>query len=924
MSHDVIEVLLDILVVLVAAKLAAELAERVKIPAVVAEIVAGIVVGPSVLGLVGNGDVLRTLGELGVVLLLLEVGMEMDLRELGQVGRTSLSVATIGVLAPLVLGIGAMLAIGDDFNTSLFVAAALTATSVGITARVFGDLRALATSEARVVLGAAVADDVMGLIVLTVVVRVVTEGSVSILSVLLILLGALAFLIIGGAVALWVAPHLFSWIERRSRSAGTLVALALAFTLALSELADVAKLAVVVGAFLAGLALGRTRQRERIQRELAPVGHLFIPVFFLAIGIDVDVSSFGQLTVLRDASILLVVAVIGKLVSAFGLFGTRNDRLLVGLGMLPRGEVGLIFATIGLTAGVLDDDLYAALLLVVLATTLITPMLLRVRYERLARAMESESDEIEAEEPVDGWFMERDGRLSFRSTPSSGLTLYVALTAARLVSRSAPNDDVLDWFADHRQTPLEWSERETGAFLALLNQGDARSWRFLESIDVLARALPELSDALHDRRGDPYVLDPSGLHHWDMLERLRELETTPAGAWEVQKLRYPDSLRLAAFLIDVLGNRPDRVAASLAFVERLGLGAGAGHEVSTLVDDPSLFVNVARQRRAFEEPTVVQLASHFGNAETARAAFVLGLARVGDPVDREALRELHGFVDTVLRATTWDPESQNVVDRNRREAAQASDGSQEVLDRIETAPRAYLLLERPRRVAGHAALLAQWRPRGRERVLVEVRPPSRHDPRIAVDVVTADRPGLLARVANVLADSGLDVDHAIVATWPDGAALESFLVTATTPPSAAALTEAVTQALAGPLDVDALPEARVEFDDVTSPWYTLVRVDTDNRPGLLGAIAGALSAAGVAVHSADIRGEGGTASDVFETSGGTGGKLRPAERAGVLEALRNGATLPPPRSPWQRAWGRLKATWASENDQESEMHSSSL
>src|SRR5262252_7481202 len=153
MSHDVIEVLLDILVVLVAAKVAAELAERVRIPAVVGEIVAGIVIGPSVLGLVGNGDVLRTLGELGVVLLLLEVGMEMDLGELGKVGRSSLFVASIGVAAPLVLGLGAMSAIGISFNTALFVAAALTATSVGITARVFGDLRALATTEARVVLG---------------------------------------------------------------------------------------------------------------------------------------------------------------------------------------------------------------------------------------------------------------------------------------------------------------------------------------------------------------------------------------------------------------------------------------------------------------------------------------------------------------------------------------------------------------------------------------------------------------------------------------------------------------------------------------------------------------------------------------------------------------------------------------------------
>src|SRR5436189_5472735 len=174
---DTAEILRDILIVLVAAKVAAEVAERLGIPAVVGEILAGVLVGPSVLGAVSGSDqVLRTLGEIGVILLLLDVGLEMDLRELGKVGRTSLQVATVGVIAPLVLGLGAMTAMGEEFNTALFVGAALTATSVGITARVFGDLRALATHEARVVLGAAVADDVMGLVVLTVVVRLVTEG----------------------------------------------------------------------------------------------------------------------------------------------------------------------------------------------------------------------------------------------------------------------------------------------------------------------------------------------------------------------------------------------------------------------------------------------------------------------------------------------------------------------------------------------------------------------------------------------------------------------------------------------------------------------------------------------------------------------------------------------------------------------------
>src|SRR5262245_43611452 len=383
---DVAEVLRNILVVLIAAKLAAELAERAGIPAVVGEIIAGIVVGPSVLGLVESDEVLRTLGELGVILLLLDVGLEMDLVELGRVGRASFLVATVGVVTPLVLGVGAMETfVTDDFNVALFVGAALTATSVGITARVFSDLRALATHEARVVLGAAVADDVMGLVVLTVVVRLVTEGSVSLLSVAWIVLVAVLFLVVSGAVGVRVAPRIFGVIDRASRSAGTLVALALAFTLAFAELADLAKLAPIVGAYVAGLALNRTDQADRIRRELTPIGHIFIPVFFLQIGVDADIAAFGRAEVLRDAAILLAVAVVGKLLSPIGAIGAPGDKPLIGLGMLPRGEVGLIFATIGLQNGVLGDDLYAALLLVVLVTTLATPKLLQMRYATLRR-----------------------------------------------------------------------------------------------------------------------------------------------------------------------------------------------------------------------------------------------------------------------------------------------------------------------------------------------------------------------------------------------------------------------------------------------------------------------------------------------------------------------------------------------------------
>src|SRR3954468_10390094 len=287
---DVTDVLLDILIVLVAAKVAAEIAERINVPPVVAEIVAGVVIGPSVLGFVGSEQTLAVLGELGVILLLLGVGMEMDLGELGAVGRASMTVAVIGVAIPMVGGYFVASALGHDSNQSLFMGAALAATSVGITARVFSDLRALATVEARTVLGAAVADDVLGLVILTVVVRLVSEGSVSIADVAVIVLVAVGFLVITAFLGSKFAPGFFAFLDRHAKSAGTVVALALAFTLAFAELADVAKLAPIVGAFVAGLALSRSSAKERIERELAPVGHLFIPVFFLGIGIEAQVE----------------------------------------------------------------------------------------------------------------------------------------------------------------------------------------------------------------------------------------------------------------------------------------------------------------------------------------------------------------------------------------------------------------------------------------------------------------------------------------------------------------------------------------------------------------------------------------------------------------------------------------------------------
>jgi Kef-type K+ transport system membrane component KefB/predicted amino acid-binding ACT domain protein len=887
---DIAHILRDILVVLVAAKLAAEGAERLGIPAVVGEIVAGIVVGPSVVGLVGGGDeVLRTLGEIGVILLLLDVGLEMDLAELGKVGRASLSVATIGVVAPMVLGFGVLRLMGEDPNTALFVGAALTATSVGITARVFGDLRALATTEARVVLGAAVADDVMGLVVLTVVVRLVTQGSVSVPSVLGIVGIAIGFLVVSSLVGLRAAAPLFGLVERASRSAGTLVALALAFTLGFAELADLAKLAPIVGAFVAGIALTRSRQRDRIRRELTPVGHLFVPVFFLQIGIDADVGAFARPAVLRDAAILLAVAVAGKLVAAIGAGRTRADRWLVGLGMLPRGEVGLIFATIGLQNGVLGQDLYASLLLVVLVTTLATPQLLELRFRALrpqARTAATGTLPVTAEAPPGGWIRIVDGRVHLAATPPPERVLDVAFTAAVEVARHRPSDELLDYLADPAGEP-RWDVRAREALRTLVRRGSPRSWRFLETVGLLDRALPELADTLRTRTSDPHVLDAAHLHRWEALDRLRTLPEGGGLRAHFEQLEHPDWLLLAALLVEGLDGRehPDRDAADIA--RRLGYDPIAERAIAGLVGDDTLLRGAAMAVDAFDEATVLQLASHLDTPERARGAYLLAAVRDElDASERQRLSALHELVQRVLAdPALTGAQSRNLLERRRAEAMVLARDRPEVVERLRSAPRTYVAGVPAATLVRHAELTSP--PLDRDDVRVHVQPSG--EQRWTVDVVARDRPALLATVAGALADEKVEVERAMVVTWPDDAAVEAFVVRSRDEPDPRRLASAIVDRLEAPISVQPVPDASIDFDDVASPWHTVVTVAAPDAPGLLHDIAGVLAAASVEIRSATIGRSRTTAVDRFEVVGRDGGRLSHEEREQIRSYLASGA-----------------------------------
>lgn len=373
-------ILLDLAIVLVVAKVAAELAERIRVPAVLGEIIAGLALGPSVLGLVNPSDALKVLAELGVIVLLVQVGLEMDLVELRRVGRASLGVAVIGVVLPMGAGVVAGYALGETMTASLFLGAALAATSVGITARVFEDLHALSSAEARIVLGAAVADDVLGLIILTVVTRIAKDGSIDIASVLGTVALAVAFLTVSGIVGMFVIPRLFGAIGSRAASPATIGVLAGAAAFGFAAAADAANLAPIIGAFMAGIALGKVPQRDRVAREFSVLGNLLIPIFFTNRDRYRCCKVF-QTHVLWVATILTVIAIASKMLASIGAVGTIADKLIIGIGMVPRGEVGIIFAAIGLQIGVFDDDLYVVVLLVVLITTVITPPLLRWRLD---------------------------------------------------------------------------------------------------------------------------------------------------------------------------------------------------------------------------------------------------------------------------------------------------------------------------------------------------------------------------------------------------------------------------------------------------------------------------------------------------------------------------------------------------------------
>ena len=371
--------LFSLVVVWVAAKLGGEAAQRLGQTALVGELLAGFVIGPSALAVVTPSAFLEGLAAIGVVILLFEIGLESDLDRLLRSGLQSLVVALVGVVSPFLLGFALARWWGLSPLGAVFIGAALTATSVGVTARVVSELKKADDPTAQVVLGAAVVDDVLGLVTLSVVSGLARTGRVSPWSVVTLLVGAVSFLTAAIAIGVRLAPFFVRWVDRM-QVRGSLIVWSVLFCTVLAVLAESSGLAALVGAFAAGLVLAKTERGARIVERITPVADLFVPIFFVTIGMHVQIAHLDPLSprgTLVFAVLLTLVAVASKLVAGLGVYLPDVRRVPVGVGMVPRGEVGLIFAAIGLTDNVITAELYAAVVLMIILTTVVGPVWLR-------------------------------------------------------------------------------------------------------------------------------------------------------------------------------------------------------------------------------------------------------------------------------------------------------------------------------------------------------------------------------------------------------------------------------------------------------------------------------------------------------------------------------------------------------------------
>lgn len=415
-------VILSLVVIYCASKLGAELSSRLGFPPVLGELVAGVLVGISALHLIvfpgvgmdgthsmvmqflqltnglspeslnptfaATSEVISVLSELGVIVLLFEIGLESNLSELLKVGSQALLVATVGVAVPFAVGtMGAIALFHIPIIPAIFAGAALTATSIGITSKVLSELGQLKSTEGQIILGAAIADDILGIVILAVVASLAKKGEVDLSSIVYLVVSAVVFTLVAIVFAKYFNAA-FVAIANQFSTRGGLIMAAVVFALIMAYIGAAIHLEAILGAFAAGLVLDETEKREHLEELIKPIADVTVPIFFVTVGAKTNLAVLNPFIESNRAGLiialfLITVAILGKLVTGLAVFGHKKiNRLAIGVGMIPRGEVGLVFAGVGAASGILSDALNAAIIMMVIITTFIAPPLLRVVFPR--------------------------------------------------------------------------------------------------------------------------------------------------------------------------------------------------------------------------------------------------------------------------------------------------------------------------------------------------------------------------------------------------------------------------------------------------------------------------------------------------------------------------------------------------------------
>lgn len=423
-------VLISLIIVYLAAKLVGELCIRVNLPPVLGELTAGVIVGISALNLLifpdgqqgfhslildllqttaglesqsvqsvagSISEVISVLSELGVIILLFEIGLESDLKELIRVGPQAAIVAVVGVAVPFALGTTGLITIfGVAVVPAIFAGAALTATSIGITAKVLAEIGQLSSKEGQIIIGAAVLDDILGIIILAVVASLAKTGEIRISNILYLIVSASVFLIGTILVGRLLSPYFVALVEGM-QTRGQLLLASLIFAFTLAYIGAAIHLEAILGAFAAGLVLAETEKRKELEEQIAPIADMLVPIFFVVVGAKTDVSVLNPINPanregLIIALFLVIVAVLGKLVTGATISGEEGvNRWAIGIGMIPRGEVGLVFAGVGAATGILSNSLNAAIIVMVILTTFLAPPLLRIVFQLASDSENSEN-----------------------------------------------------------------------------------------------------------------------------------------------------------------------------------------------------------------------------------------------------------------------------------------------------------------------------------------------------------------------------------------------------------------------------------------------------------------------------------------------------------------------------------------------------